>query len=89
MQSSTLFLVQSSYANTEKQLQRLNALLQTDDAIVIMGEAILHAHLIPTTHKVYVLDSEKQLLTTDIPQVIDYATFAALTLQHSKVIRIA
>ncbi|WP_092747066.1 hypothetical protein [Acinetobacter boissieri] len=89
MQNPTLFLIQSNYANTEKQLQRLSALLQADDAIVLMGEAILHAHRIQTTYKVYVLDSEKQLLTIQTPHVIDYPSFADLILQYAKVVRIA
>lgn len=89
MQSSTLFLVQTNYANTEKQLQRLNRLLQTDDAIVMMGEAILHTQcIIEASHPIYVLDNEKALLTTDTAQIIDYKTFAELILQHTKVIRL-
>ncbi|MBF7682416.1 hypothetical protein I2F27_03600 [Acinetobacter sp. B5B] len=89
MQNSTLFLIQSDYANTPIQLQRLGALLKEHDHIVVMGEAILHLHLIPSTHPIYVLENEKILLHTNQSQVINYTELADLILQHEKVIRIS
>lgn len=91
MENSALFLIQSSYNNLDKIWEQLAQMAQSDDHIVIMGDASLaipatvfssHAHL-------YCLENELSLLSNENQEhvkLIDYAAFADLVLQFKRCI---
>lgn len=91
MKNSALFLIQSSYNNLDKIWEQLAQMAQSDDHIVIMGDASL---AIPATvfslyAHLYCLENELSLLSNENQEhvkVIDYAAFADLVLQFKRCI---
>lgn len=91
MENSALFLIQSSYNNLDKIWEQLAQMAQSDDHIVIMGDASL---AIPATvfsryAHLYCLENELGLLSNENCEhikVIDYAAFADLVLQFKRCI---
>ena len=72
MNSQTLYLIQSNFTHTENALNQLAQMYSPDDAIVLMGDAVLHIgseqlnNLISTTLKIkstlFILENDAQLL---------------------------
>lgn len=91
MTTSTLFLVQASYANTLSALEKLQQMATSTDRVVLMGDAVMHATQ-PTLEKFScaILDTEQALIpagsTLEHITVLDYAQFADLCLQHNRVV---
>lgn len=91
MENSALFLIQSSYNNLDKIWEQLAQMAQSDDHIVIMGDASL---AIPATvfsryAHLYCLENELSLLSNENQEhvkVIDYVAFADLVLQFKRCI---
>ncbi|MDO7534620.1 DsrH like protein [Acinetobacter pittii] len=91
MNSSTLYLVQSSYHSTPKIIDELRNLFQVGDQIVFMGDATAHlsAEMIQPFKSVSCLSIEKDLLDTDTlsqVKVLDYDQFADLVLTFNRCI---
>lgn len=89
MTNNTLYLVQSSFNASPTILIKLEQLYIENDAVVLMGEAVLHATIafIQSLNHVYVLENEVENLTKPVSekiQVISYAQFADLTLNFKR-----
>lgn len=85
---NTLFLVQSDFLSTPIHFEQLHQVKSENDAIVLMGEAVLQHHHLKNDAHVYALESEKDLLaqqTTNI-QWLSYTDFATLCLNYSRCI---
>lgn len=86
MQATTLFLVQS---NADQIWSDLIKMAQSDDYIVIMGNAAIQipSAITATYYNIYCLTNEHNLLDDEIKsriQSIDYAQFADLTLKFKR-----
>ena len=89
MTNNTLYLVQSSFNASPAAFNKLEKLHSENDAVVLMGEAVLHANtaFIQSSHHVYVLENEVENLIQPISekiQVISYAQFADLALNFKR-----
>lgn len=86
----SLYLVQSDYDRTPAILNRIGDFYADTDAIVLMGDAVLHymdTRLMNKAH-VYLLERELDLLP-DHPthiQILDPAAFADLILRYHRCI---
>ncbi|USA45067.1 hypothetical protein NDN11_10000 [Acinetobacter sp. C26M] len=88
MQATTLFLVQS---NADEIWSDLIKMAQSDDCIVIMGNAavLVPISITETYHNIYCLSNEYNLLNDEAKtqiQAIDYAQFADLILKFKRCI---
>lgn len=89
MLTATLYLIQSDYSSAEAKLTQLQSLLHSSDSVVLMGDAVLHAHhaaLAPIV-QLYVLDTEASLLSYPEPsqlKVISYSEFSDICLAHTR-----
>jgi sulfur transfer complex TusBCD TusB component (DsrH family) len=89
MSTSNLFLIQSAYHATTAVIEKLRQLYSANDAIVLMGDAVLLANddFFKSLAVIYVLDNESANLPdaqqTNI-KVISYAEFADLTLSFAR-----
>lgn len=88
--TSTLYLVQSSFAHTDASINTLLQLYTNGDAVVLMGEAVLFiedARLKNLTN-IYVLEHDAQILADALLpssiQFINYAEFADLVLNFNR-----
>ena len=92
MSDQTLYLVQSAFQHTEATLTRLKQLAQTADAVVLMGDAVLHldsAIDVLLRSSLYILQSETDLLADSLPdhvKALSYSEFADLVLQFKRCI---
>ncbi|NWK75261.1 hypothetical protein D9K79_09245 [Acinetobacter cumulans] len=91
MNTSTLFLVQSSYANTLSVLEKLQQMATSTDRVVLMGDAVMHvAQPTLANFSCAILDTEKALIPADSAlehlAVLNYAQFATLCLQYTRVV---
>lgn len=96
MSTATLFLVQASFSALNTTLEQLKTLLQPEDAVVLMGDAVLafvqteHATLLSNMTKLYVLEADhKQIaqVTTAYPvHLLSYADWATLCLAHQRIV---
>ena len=89
MTNNTLYLVQSSFNASPTIFKKLENLHSENDAVVLMGEAVLHANntFIQNLNHIYVLENEVENLTQSISekiQVISYAQFADLALNFKR-----
>lgn len=89
MQNSTLFLIQAPFSQMDKTWQELSDMANTNDAIVIMGDAILqiNASIIDRFARLYCLSNEHSLLADQFKvavKMIDYAQFADLVVQFER-----
>lgn len=76
MNQHTLYLIQSNFANTENALNQLAQMYSPDDAVVLMGDAVLHIgseqlnNLLNTTLKIkntlFILENDAELLSKQI-----------------------
>lgn len=91
MKSSTLFLIQSSYASSQQTFSKLQQLATTDDCLVLIGDAVLHA-MDPSIQKFdcAIIETEQALLPaevrTDAFNILSYADFAALCLSFNRIV---
>lgn len=86
MKNPTLFLIQSSYANTPNIWNDLQQLGNSADHIVVMGDAILKLEpiVILTFPNLYCLSNEQPLLNDIFKnqiKILEYAQFADLVLK--------
>lgn len=91
MKNSVLFLIQSPYSNLDKIWDQLEQMAQSDDHIVIMGDATLSVPFTVSTcyPHLYCLSNEQEMLSDGDPErikPIDYAAFADLVLQFERCI---
>lgn len=90
MSNSTLYLLQSSYANASQSITQLGQLITVGDAIVLMGESVLFIadEQIQQFGTCYVLEQDVQVLGKHAHynhmQVINYAQFVDLCLQYTR-----
>ncbi|MBU3846581.1 MAG: DsrH/TusB family sulfur relay protein [Candidatus Acinetobacter avistercoris] len=87
MNSYTLYLIQSNFANTENALNQLAQIYSPDDAVILMGDAVLHIgseqlnNLLSTTLKIkntlFILENDAELLPQQTLDSIQNST------QHS------
>ncbi|MDY6489310.1 DsrH/TusB family sulfur metabolism protein [Acinetobacter faecalis] len=93
MTNNTLYLVQSSFNESPAMLEKLKQLYITNDAVVLMGEAVLYASAVLANgiNQIYVLENEAenlaQLESAQI-EVISYNQFADLALKFKRSIRL-
>lgn len=93
MSNKSLYLVQSTFSATPNVLSKLQQLYSPEDTVVMMGESVLQLQhpFLQALNKVYVLDNDAEILagqTTENLQLISYAEFADLCLDHSRCIRL-
>ena len=86
MKNRTLFIIQSNYMNTDKILVELAQMAQTEDSIVVLGDALLKLTntIVDIYPNLYCLSNEQTLLNNEFkPQfkVIEYSEFADLVLE--------
>lgn len=86
MKNRTLFIIQSNYMNTDKILVELAQMAQTEDSIVVMGDALLKLTnaIVGVYPNLYCLSNEQTLINNKFkPQfkVIEYSEFADLVLE--------
>ena len=91
MSEKTLYLVQSSFANTENVLNKLTQIYSEQDSIVLMGDAALaiHAQQLQGMAKVYLLENDTQLLASTLNHAfksINYSEFSDLVLSYTRCI---
>lgn len=91
MSENTLYLVQASFATTTQHLATVEQLYQQGDAVVLMGEAVLHlnANILKGLNTFYMLNNDAEILagqTAANMQTLDYAEFADLCLQYTRCI---
>lgn len=82
MNSHTLYLIQSNFANTEHALNQLAQIYSSDDAVVLMGDAVLHIgseqfnNLLSTTLKIqitlFILENDAELLSQQTLDSMQY-----------------
>ncbi|KXO87303.1 hypothetical protein AYK86_01245 [Acinetobacter venetianus] len=89
MQKHTLFLVQAPHANLDKIWNELPLMVQANDSIVVMGEALLHIpeNILATFSHIYCLSNEQNLLNDSVKDrmsIIEYSQFADLVLQFER-----
>lgn len=89
--NKSLYLVQSDYDRTPMILDRIEDFYGDSDAIILMGDAVLHYMdmRLHTKSHVYILERELDLLP-DLPpshiQVLNPAAFADLVLCYQRCI---
>ena len=89
MLTATLYLIQSDYSSSEAKLAQLHSLLHNGDSVVLMGDAVLHAHhaSLAALEQLYVLETDAILLSNPAPpqlNVISYSQFADICLAHTR-----
>ena len=90
MKKPSLFLIQANHQHVQV-WQDLQQMAQSNDHIVVMGDALLHiAHsLFDTFPHVYCLSNEQHLLANDVQnrvKCIEYADLANLVMQFERCI---
>lgn len=93
MSDQTLYLVQSSFQQTDSVLNLLEHLYTTHDHIVLMGDAVLFVQdpRILNKQHVAVLENDAEILVDALPpqiQKLSYAQFADLVLDFKRCIRL-
>ena len=89
MTTQTLYLIQSTYAQTNQILNQLEQIYGASDHIVLTGDAILFAHdgRLQSKHNLYVLESDTEILYESLPSLIksiSYDQFADLVLDFTR-----
>lgn len=89
MTNNTLYLLQSSYSNTQRSLEQLHQIANAEDSLVLMGDAVLTLNnaTFQTELKTYILASDADILVNLPPahiQVLSYADFADLVLNFTR-----
>jgi len=91
MNLKSLYLIQSNYLDADAILAKFEQIYAVDDAILLMGDAVLWVENAQLTAKknIFILANDAELLTGPIPahiQIIDYAAFADLVLAYTRCI---
>ena len=89
MSNQNLYLIQSGYQQTLHVLEKLSTVAGSNDAVVLMGDAVLHAQHTHLHHlSCYILENEIALLGTAAVDIkaLSYAEFADLCLQYQRCI---
>jgi len=91
MKNNVLFLIQSPYNNLDKIWNQLVQMAQSDDHIVLMGDATLSIPSSIFSHypHLYCLTNEEEMLSDEYLEwvkPIDYTAFADLVLQFERCI---
>lgn len=85
MSATTLYLVQSAFHQTVAHFETLQKIAQSNDPIVLMGEAVLHYDnvLLADFTQLYYLENESALINgAHAMKALSYLDFADLCLQH-------
>lgn len=91
MQNKSLYLIQSDYAKTDLSLDKVEQIHIAEDAIVLMGDAVLWIEdkRLQNKSNIFILEHDLALLVIPTPsyiQVINYAEFADLVLRYTRCI---
>lgn len=91
MQNKSLYLIQSDYAKTAQSLDKIEQIYSVDDAIVLMGDAVMWIEDVRLLNKanIFILEHDTALLAHSPPphtQVINYAEFADVVLSYTRCI---
>ena len=90
MSNKTLYLVQGTFLTADAHLNKVANILIEQDAVVLMGDAVLHhQHESLSNHlNVYALNQDLEILGNMSHDLIaiDYEQFAELTLQFTRCI---
>lgn len=90
MSDKTLYLIQGSFLTANAHLNKLANILIAPDAVVLMGDAVLHhQHESLSNHlNVYALNQDLEILGSISHDLIaiDYDQFADLSLQFTRCI---
>lgn len=89
--SNTLYLIQSEYSRTPAMLDQLDQIYATDDAVVLIGDAVLAFDSAQLKDKasVYALENDAEILPNqDLSalKIISYAEFSDLVLSFKRCI---
>lgn len=89
--SNTLYLMQSEYSRTPAMLDQLDQIYATDDAVVLMGDAVLvfDSAQLKDKASVYALENDADILANqDLSalKIINYAEFSDLVLSFKRCI---
>ncbi len=93
MNNQILYLIQSEFNQTEQVFSKLKQISCSDDAVVLLGDAVLfveHPEL-KDIKQVYILENDAEILVNPLPQHVvkmDYSAFASLVLQFERCIRL-
>lgn len=89
MTNQTLYLIQSNYANTEMILTELNTMIDSNDSIVLMGDAVFFNQSLNTQicSNLYVLENDAEnvpnIESVDF-KIIGYDQFSDLILDYTR-----
>lgn len=93
MSDKTLYLIQSSFQQTDAVLNQLERLYIPHDHIILMGDAVLFAQdpRVLNMQHVAVLENDAEILVDALPtqiQKLSYDQFADLVLDFKRCIRL-
>lgn len=89
MTNQTLYLIQSYYANTEMILTKLNTMIDSNDSVVLMGDAVFFNQSLNTQicSNLYVLENDAEnipnVASVDF-KIIGYDQFSNLILAYTR-----
>lgn len=91
MQNKSLYLIQSDYVKTAQSLDKIEQIYSVDDAIVLIGDAVMWIEDVRLLNKanIFILEHDTALLVHSPPphiQVINYAEFADVVLSYTRCI---
>ena len=89
MSDQTLYLVQTSFSQTNYILNQLEQIYNAQDHVVLMGDAVLFVqdNRILNKKNLYVLENDAEILVEPLPnniKMISYDQFAALILDFKR-----
>ncbi|OAL79286.1 sulfur relay protein TusB [Acinetobacter sp. SFB] len=93
MSNKSLYLVQSTFSATPSVLAKLEQLYSPEDTVILMGESVLQMQqsFLQKLNCIYVLENDAEILAgqkTANMQIISYAEFADICLNHTRCIRL-
>lgn len=93
MSDKTLYLIQSSFQQTDAILNQLERIYSTHDTVVLMGDAVLFVQDPRVLNKqhIAVLENDAEILVGSLPeqiQKLSYDQFADLVLDFKRCIRL-
>jgi len=93
MSNQTLFLVQSSFKNTDYIFDQLQQIASKNDHIILMGDAVhlVNDERILLRQHIFILENDAEILINDLPshiQIISYDQFADLILIFNRCVRL-
>ena len=93
MSNKSLYLLQSSFSATPAVLVKLEQVYSPEDTVILMGESVLQFEqpFLQQLNCIYVLDTDAEILAgqkVKNMQIISYAEFADICLNHTRCIRL-